>query len=391
MWVSIAIIVVGTEICALALILIRRRRQERLTAITKSPIAGDIFGVIGTGFAVILAFVIFTAFEEVPERPRPGGRRVGGDAPDVLPRAVLPVAVTQRPRGRPHLPPVRSSMTNGRSWPPATAAPSWTTGSSGWTPTSCTCRWRRTRRSRSSTRGSRAVPPSDCRRVGAADSPRRPYASPFVWAGSSCSSSWSWAIILFASPQRPLIPQVLGVSAVAATLLAGVVVVYVLDAPFADRGAQAPPTRMQVALTSMEADYRLNAATLLDASAFAADGSTSMSRYKYSNNVTCRHRCASSRELRARRVDCRGDERRPACRRRPRWRRPPLDLKGHPHRAGYSPADLGLVDVPRVRLPRRRSQGRPPGVEDDTRRRPPTCTRRTPASRARRGRRRPPT
>ena len=29
----------------------------------KTPIAGDVFGVVGTGFAVILAFVIFTAFE----------------------------------------------------------------------------------------------------------------------------------------------------------------------------------------------------------------------------------------------------------------------------------------------------------------------------------------
>ena len=35
-----------------------------------------------------------------------------------------------------------------------------------------------------------------------------------------------------------------------------------LDAPFADRGAQLPPTRMQVSLTSMEANYQLNAASL---------------------------------------------------------------------------------------------------------------------------------
>ena len=40
MWVSIAIIVVGTEICALALILIRRWRQERprmRTGIRRGP------------------------------------------------------------------------------------------------------------------------------------------------------------------------------------------------------------------------------------------------------------------------------------------------------------------------------------------------------------------
>src|ERR1044072_8821990 len=63
MWVSIAIIVVGTEICAVALILVRRWRLTHPNRYHKTPIAGDIFAVIGTGFAVILAFVIFTAFE----------------------------------------------------------------------------------------------------------------------------------------------------------------------------------------------------------------------------------------------------------------------------------------------------------------------------------------
>ena len=63
MWVSIAIIVVGAEICALALIMVRRYRQRRPNRYHKSPIAGDIFGVIGTGFAVILAFVVFGTFE----------------------------------------------------------------------------------------------------------------------------------------------------------------------------------------------------------------------------------------------------------------------------------------------------------------------------------------
>jgi hypothetical protein len=38
-------------------------------------------------------------------------------------------------------------------------------------------------------------------------------------------------------------------------MLAGIVVVYVLDAPFADRGAQLPPTRMTAAVATMEAVY----------------------------------------------------------------------------------------------------------------------------------------
>ena len=90
-----------------------------------------------------------------------------------------------------------------------------------------------------------------------------PYVPPFVWAMLVLLFVVVVGYqILFASPRRPLIPQVLGVSAVAATMLAGIVVVYVLDAPFADRGAQLPPNRLQSTLTTMEADYKLNAAPL---------------------------------------------------------------------------------------------------------------------------------
>ena len=69
MWVSIAIIIVGAEICALALILVRRYRQQRPNRYHKSPIAGDIFGVIGTGFAVILAFAAAFALYRWIETP----------------------------------------------------------------------------------------------------------------------------------------------------------------------------------------------------------------------------------------------------------------------------------------------------------------------------------
>ena len=92
---------------------------------------------------------------------------------------------------------------------------------------------------------SRAAERQEGRRGRLAES--APYVPPFVWAMLVLLFVVVVGYqILFASPKRPLIPQVLGVSAVAATMLAGIVVVYVLDAPFADRGAQLPPTRMQV-------------------------------------------------------------------------------------------------------------------------------------------------
>ena len=84
-----------------------------------------------------------------------------------------------------------------------------------------------------------------------------PYIPPFVWAMLILLLVVVLGYeILFASPKRPLIPQIIGVSAVAATMLAGIVVVYVLAAPFADRGAQLPPTRMMAAVATMEAAYQ---------------------------------------------------------------------------------------------------------------------------------------
>jgi hypothetical protein len=62
--------------------------------------------------------------------------------------------------------------------------------------------------------------------------------------------------ILFADSHAPLIPQLLGVVAVSATLLAGIVIVFVLDAPFADRGAAITPSRMRNTDLVLEADYR---------------------------------------------------------------------------------------------------------------------------------------
>ena len=69
MFTSIAIIVIGTELAALALVLLRNYRRQHPNRYHKTPIAGDVFGVIGTGFAVILAFVIFAVATD-PRVPR---------------------------------------------------------------------------------------------------------------------------------------------------------------------------------------------------------------------------------------------------------------------------------------------------------------------------------
>ena len=262
MWVSIAIIVVGTEICALALILIRRWRQERPNRYHKTPIAGDIFGVIGTGFAVILAFVIFTAFESYQNARDQAG------VESVATRQMFLLTKFFQSPARDGLEGdliCYSRAVIHDEWPQMA------TGESSplvddWVERLDADMLRLPVATNKeievfNTWFARSAERQEGRRGRLAEA--APYVPPFVWAMLVLLFVVVVGYqILFASPQRPLIPQVLGVSAVAATMLAGIVVVYVLDAPFADRGAQLPPTRLQATLTTMEADHKLNAAPL---------------------------------------------------------------------------------------------------------------------------------
>lgn len=258
MFVSIAIIVVGTEICALALILTRRWRQERPRRYHKSPIAGDIFGVIGTGFAVILAFVIFTAFGSYQKARDDAGIE------SVATRQMYSLARFFPPESR-------DTLEGGLiCYSRAVIHDEWPRMATGES-SPVVDRWvdqldddmvaQPVTTSKEievfNTWFSRAAERQDGRRGRLAES--APYVPPFVWAMLVLLFVVVVGYqVLFVSPKTPLIPQVLGVSAVAATMLAGIVVVYVLDAPFADRGAQLPPTRMQVTLTAMETEYQGN-------------------------------------------------------------------------------------------------------------------------------------
>jgi len=47
--------------------------------------------------------------------------------------------------------------------------------------------------------------------------------------------------VLFAGPDMPLLPQAATVIGVAASLVAGLTLVWILDRPFNDRGAAIPP------------------------------------------------------------------------------------------------------------------------------------------------------
>jgi hypothetical protein len=63
--------------------------------------------------------------------------------------------------------------------------------------------------------------------------------------------------ILFADPDVPLLPQTATVIGVAASLVAGLTLVWTLDRPFNDRGAAIAPTRMTATVQTMEQAYGL--------------------------------------------------------------------------------------------------------------------------------------
>jgi hypothetical protein len=251
----VAVIVIGTELCALFLILLRNYRGDKHRRYHKSPIAGDVFGVIGTGFAVILAFVIFTAFDSY--------QRARADA------GIESVAVRQMASLTSFFPQPAQSQLRGDLVCYARAVindewPRMATGDSSpivdaWVvdmdqhllpmpvQTNKEIETFNTWFQRSAER-------QDGRRGRLAEA--APFVPPFVWA----MMILLFVVVvgyqaLFANPDRPLVPQVLGIGAVAATMLTGIVLVYVLDAPFADRGAAIAPFRMQASLSILEASY----------------------------------------------------------------------------------------------------------------------------------------
>jgi hypothetical protein len=70
---------------------------------------------------------------------------------------------------------------------------------------------------------------------------------------------------LFADPGATAFGQAIAMSAMTATLISALVLIWVLDRPFENRGAQIPPTRMQAALAVMQSSSTLPATLPCDA------------------------------------------------------------------------------------------------------------------------------
>ncbi len=70
---------------------------------------------------------------------------------------------------------------------------------------------------------------------------------------------------LFADPAATAFGQAIAMTAMTATLVAGLVLVWVLDRPFNERGAQIEPSRMNAAPTVMTHEPSLPATPPCDA------------------------------------------------------------------------------------------------------------------------------
>jgi hypothetical protein len=253
--VSIGIIVLGTAVCVAASMLTRRARRQRRIRYDKSPMAGDVFGVIGTGFTVILAFVIFTAFESYQRaRDAAGVESVATRQMEYLTES-FPQQSRVRLQGdvvcyaRAVVYDEWPLMASGRSSP---VVDHWVTEidtSMVDVPIASTKEvevfnmWFQRSDERQEGRRGRL----------AEGVPLIPF---FVWAVLVLLLAVVLAYqIVFVRASRPLLPQAFGVAATAGTLLAGMVLIYVLDMPFADRGAEIAPTRMQATSVVLETQY----------------------------------------------------------------------------------------------------------------------------------------
>jgi hypothetical protein len=260
--VSVGLLILGTALSVGALVLMRRGRADRRIRYHRAPIAGDIFGVIGTGFTVVLAFVIFTAFESYQRARDDSG--VESVATRQMESLTLFFPQQNRVLLQGDLVCYARAVV-GQEWPLMESAQSspvvdhWVTEIDTnivqvpvQTPKEIEVFniWFQQSADRQEGRRGRLAESAST-------------IPPFVWVMLLTLLVIVIAYqVLLTRADRPLVPQAVGVGAVAAVLVAGMVIVYTLDMPFADRGVGIAPTRMQATLSVLEGQYQGSPQTL---------------------------------------------------------------------------------------------------------------------------------
>ena len=125
-----ALIVAGVTVVAITAMLLVRRRAPEGSYFEDGDRAAGVFGVLATGFAVLLGFVVFLAFESF-DTSRTGAQCRGGDRRQQFETAqLIPSPPALRCRESSSATPGRWCTRNGRRWSPAPSATGTTRGAS---------------------------------------------------------------------------------------------------------------------------------------------------------------------------------------------------------------------------------------------------------------------
>jgi hypothetical protein len=257
MLVSLLIIVGGTTLSVLAMLLVRRLAPPR-GLLGDMESADGIFSAAGAGIAVILAFVIFTVFSSYENGREAAGQeavaaqqmyQTAGFFPDktealrgeviCYSRSVIHQEWAEMQHGR------ESTVTQG--WVDALVTTIQQAQVKGNRQGAALEHWLQLSEDR-----------QDARRTRIAEA--QPFVPAFVWVililmvvvvvGFQC---------LFADPSATAFGQSVAMASMAATLFAALSLIWVLDRPFNDRGAEISPSRMSASLTVMSGETSLPA------------------------------------------------------------------------------------------------------------------------------------
>ena len=264
MVVSLLIIVGGTALAVLAMLVIRRLAPSR-GLLGDMESADGIFSAAGAGIAVILAFVIFTVFSSYENGREATGKeavaaqqmfQTAGFFPDkdqelkgqviCYSRSVIHEEWPAMQHGR------ESAVTQG--WIDDLITTIQHAQVTGNRQGAALEHWLQLSEDR-----------QDARRTRIAEA--QPFVPPFVWVililmvvvvvGFQC---------LFADPSATAFGQSVAMASMAATLFAALSLVYVLDRPFNNRGAEITPSRMAASLAVMSGQAGFPAQLPCDAS-----------------------------------------------------------------------------------------------------------------------------
>ena len=262
MVLSVVFILLCTALSVGLFIVIRRHFAPPGGYYHDAEVASGVFGVVGTGYAVVIGFVIFSVFGSYDAARINVGQEAVSMRQLASTASYFDAADTQLLRGE--------LICYGRAvvndeWPSmqeareSTLVTGWVSRLDGTTQamnvesakkSAALQNWFQQSRDRQEGRRGRIAESS-------------PFVPTFVWVLLVVL----FAVVLFyqclfAEPRRPLFAQAVGVAAMAITLVSALALVWMLDRPFNDRGAMLSSTRIQTVVLDMEQAYGFPAATI---------------------------------------------------------------------------------------------------------------------------------